>query len=227
MNICASRVHQNNDHTFGLQLLVYMKKAIAFLIVLSTPAIVWADECLSYKINPKISIDMPIWQKEVVQPLKPMDLWHGNVVATLVENYEITGDTTSIEDGFCVSLKGVDGIVGYSDFLVKVDSRHTPNSCAYNAILTHEDEHIRAYLSVVDDFRGQIYNALETAANSVMPVFVRDASEISAAMDLLHEKLQSHPELILINQRIQAEQEIRNKRVDQIETGTLLKQCFE
>lgn len=227
MNIYASRVRQNNCPIVNLHILGYMKKAIVFLIVLFVHTVAGADDCLSFKINPKISLDMPNWQKEVVQPLRPMDLWHGNVVATLVENYEITGDTTSIEDGFCVSLKAVDGIVGYSDFLVQVDSRHTPDSCAYNAILTHEDEHIRAYLSVVDDFRGQIHSALATAANSVMPVFVRDASEISGAMDLLHDKLQSHPELVLINQRIQAEQEIRNKRVDQIETGVHLKQCFE
>lgn len=204
-----------------------MKKAILFLCAALVPCIAGADDCLGYKIRPQVSLDVPTWQKEVVQPLKPMDLWHGNVVATLVENYEVTGDTTSIEDGFCVSLKAVSGIVGYSDFMVKVDSRHTPNSCAYNAIITHEDEHIRAYLSVIDDFRGQIYQALNTAAESVMPIFVRNESEISGALDILHDKLQSHPELVLINQRIQAEQELRNKRVDQVETGAHLKQCFE
>ena len=187
---------------------------------------VFADDCLSYKLDPKIKINVPGWEKSVVQPLKPMDLWHGNVVATLVENYEIIGDTTSIEDGFCISLKSVNAIVGYSDFQIKIDSRHVPESCAYDAILLHEDEHIRAYLSVIDDYKDKISDAVFSAANSVMPVFIKNESDIDSALDTLHKNLQLHPEVILIKQKIQAEQELRNKRIDQHETGAHLKRCF-
>ena len=203
-----------------------MNRLILFLFVLCLPSVCMADDCLSYKTNPIVHIKTPSLAKEVVQPLQPMDLLHGNVMATLVENYEITGDTTSIEDGFCISLKSVMGIIGYSDFMVHIDSRHTPGSCTYNAIVTHEDEHIRAYLSVIDDYHDEIRNAVFSAANSVIPVFVKNESDINGAMDILNEKLQSHPELILMKQRIAAEQEIRNKRVDQVETGAHLKQCF-
>ena len=107
------------------------------------------DDCLDYKLTPKINITSPDWSKSVVQPLKKMDVLHGNVIATLVDNFEITGDITSIEDGFCVALKNVDATIGYSDFLVQIDISHKPNTCSYNAILQHEDEHIRAYLSVI------------------------------------------------------------------------------
>jgi hypothetical protein len=185
-----------------------------------------ADDCLLYKLNPVVGVSVPPWSKEVIQPLRPMDMWHGNVVATLVENYEIIGDTTSIEDGFCVSLKEVRASVGYSDFQVKIDSRHAPESCAYNAILTHEDEHIRAYLSVIDDLKTDIRDAVHAAADSVVPVFVRTSDEIDSAMDTLHKKFQGHPELVLMNQRIQAAQEIRNKSIDQGETGAHLRQCM-
>ncbi|MDR2412807.1 MAG: hypothetical protein LBD50_01180 [Rickettsiales bacterium] len=186
-----------------------------------------ADDCLSYKLNPKVEVHIPDWRKEVVQPLKPMDLWHGNVAATLVENYEIAGDPTSVEDGYCVSLKEVRATFGYSDFLVKIDSRHSPESCAYDAILAHEDEHIRAYLSVIDDYKDNAHDAVYSAAKSVMPVFVQTEEELGAALDILNKKLQSHPELILLNQKIQAEQEIRNKRVDQIEKNLYLKKCMD
>ncbi len=186
----------------------------------------YADDCLSYKLNPKIEINAPVWHKEVVQPLKPMDLLHGNVVATLVENYEIVGDTTSIEDGFCISLKTVDATVGYSDFQVKIDARHIPDSCTYNAVLLHEDEHIRAYLSVIDDYKSDIGTAVYAAANSIMPVFVREESEIDSALDILNKQLQEHPEVILMRQKIQTEQEIRNKRIDQNNHNETLKQCM-
>jgi hypothetical protein len=186
----------------------------------------FADDCLSYKLNPEISVTTPSWNKEVVQPLKPMDLLHGDVVATLVGSYEIVGDTTSIEDGFCVTLKAIKAQVGYVDFLVKIDSSHIPGSCVYNAVLSHEDEHIRAYLSVVDDYKDKIQAAIYSSANSITPVFVSDESKIDGALDILNKKLQEHPEIILMNQKIQAEQEIRNKRVDQNDPGTRIKQCM-
>ena len=48
---------------------------------------VMANDCLQYKLKPRIDINIPDWVKEVVQPRKPMDLWHGNVVATFVPLY--------------------------------------------------------------------------------------------------------------------------------------------
>ena len=185
-----------------------------------------ADDCVSYKLTPKITIVNPDWTKEVVQPLEQMDLWHGNVIATMVDNYDIVADITSIEDGFCVGIKQVDAEIGYSNFLVQVDIRHVPNTCSYDAVLAHEDQHIREYLSVIDDYKIDLHNALYSAADSVMPVFVRDSSDIDMAITELNNKIQSYPELILVKQKIKADEEIRNKRIDKKDTGTALKKCF-
>lgn len=187
----------------------------------------YANECVSYKITPKITISNPSWTKEVVQPLEPMDLWHGNVIATMVDNYDIVADITSIEDGFCVGIKQVDAEIGYSEFLVQVDIRHTPNTCSYDAVLMHEDQHIREYLSVIDDYKQSLHNALYSAADSVMPIFVNDASDVELAVEELNNKIQSFPELILVKQKIKADEEIRNKRIDKTNNSTMLKKCFE
>lgn len=202
-------------------------KLVVFFISLLCLGGARADECVSYKITPKITISNPSWTKEVVQPLEPMDLWHGNVIATMVDNYDIVADITSIEDGFCVGIKQVDAEIGYSDFLVQVDIRHKPNTCSYDAILMHEDQHIREYLSVIDDYKTVLHNALYSAADSVMPIFVADESYIDAAVEELNNKIQSYPELVLIKQKIRADEEIRNKRIDKNDTGAALKKCFE
>ena len=185
------------------------------------------DDCLPYKLTPRVDLEFPTWSKEVVQPLRHMDLLHGNVVATMVDNYDIVADITNIEDGYCVALKSVYAIVGYSDFLVQIDIRHQPNTCSYNAILSHEDEHIRAYLSVMDDNRKDLQDSIYRAANSITPIFVRNASDIDAAINELNAELQAHPDLILAKQKIKAAEEIRNKRVDQHDTGQTLRKCFE
>ena len=186
-----------------------------------------SDDCFDYKLTPQIYITAPIWQKSVVQPLKQMDVLHGNVIATMVDNYEITSDITSIEDGFCVALKRVDVMIGYSDFLVQVDISHKPNSCSYNAILSHEDEHIRAYLSLMDDNKKLFQESIFSAADSISPVFVKNEKDIESAIDKLNEQIQNHPDIILLKQHIKAEEEIRNKHVDENDDGTRLKKCFE
>lgn len=200
-------------------------KFVRFLfLIICLPAI--ANDCVSYKMTPKITILTPSWTKEVVQPLEPMDLWHGNVIATMVDNYDITADITSIEDGFCVGIKQVDAEIGYSSFLVQVDIRHKPNTCSYDAVLLHEDQHIREYLSVIDDFKVGLHNALYNAADSVMPIFVSNPDEIEYAVEELNNKIQSHPEMVIIKQKIKADEEIRNKNIDKNDNGAALKRCF-
>jgi len=205
-----------------------MKKIIFlfFQIFLCVSTSYSMDDCLAYKLKPTVSVHIPTWQKSVVQPLKKMDILHGEVIATMVNNYEITTDITSIEDGFCVGLKKIDAIIGYTDFLVQIDISYKKNTCPYDAILQHEDEHIRAYLSVIEDNKQMMQQSVFMAADSITPVFVKNKEDIESAIDELNEKLQNHPEIILLNQRLKADEEIRNKNVDLNDNYDTLKKCI-
>ena len=203
-----------------------MFKKIIFLLFLMIPNIIFADDCLNYKLTPNITVKSPVWTKSVVQPLQKMDVLYGNVVATLVDEFEITADITSIEDGFCVALKNVDATIGYSDFLVQIDISHKPNTCSYNAILQHEDEHIRAYLSVIEDNQDLFIKSIKNASDSIVPVFVKTEKDIEFAIDKLNTELQNHPDIVILKQQIRADEEIRNKHVDINDTGETLKKCL-
>lgn len=186
-----------------------------------------ANECVSYKIKPKIIIKIPEYTYDVIQPRQTMNLLHGNVVATLVNNYDIIADITSVDGGYCVGLKTVEATIGYNDFLVKIDKRHKLHSCSFNAILAHENMHIDAYLSVIDDYKTELYNSLYSAADSVMPIFVEKQSELNNAVEELNDELQSHPDIILMIQKIHAAEEIKNKKIDQDEDYSALKKCLK
>ncbi|MBR0212059.1 MAG: hypothetical protein IJQ55_00485 [Alphaproteobacteria bacterium] len=186
-----------------------------------------ADDCLGYKISPIINLKQPEWEENIIQPLEHTDILHGDVIATLVNEFEITGDITSIEDGFCVALKNIDATIGYSDFMVQIDIFYQKDSCEYNAILQHEDEHIRAYLSVIEDNQNLFKKSIQSAAESITPVFVKNEQDIESAIDKLNEQLQNHPDIILLKQKIKADEEIRNKYVDLNDTGKTLKKCFK
>ena len=204
-----------------------MKNIIFIFLSLCVSSAFAIDDCLNYKITPEITVKSPDWTKSVVQPLQNMDVLHGKVIATLTDEFDITSDITSIEDGFCVALKSVDVTIGYSDFLVQVDISHKPDTCSYNAIIQHEDEHIRAYLSVIDDNQYLLKQSIQSASNSINPIFVKDEKDIESAIDRLNDELQNHPDIILLKQQIKADEEIRNKYVDLNDTGESLKKCFE
>lgn len=204
-----------------------MKKYWAVIFSLLVFPALAGDDCLPYKLKPSVFLNTPVWTKEVVQPLQEMNFLHGNVVATMLDNYDLLADVTNIEDGFCIALKSVEATVGYENFLVQIDIRHQPNTCSYDVILSHEDQHIRAYLSIMDDYKKDIQNAIYNAANSITPIFVRNQEDIDAAVNELNLELQAHPDLILIKQKIKAEEEIRNKKIDETTNYSDLMNCFE
>lgn len=185
-----------------------------------------ADDCLAYKLSPDVNVFAPVWEKYVVQPGQPMNLLHGNVVAAFSENYELLGDTTRSGDGFCISLRGVNASIGYAEFIVKIDKSHVPGSCSYNKVLSHEDEHIRTYLRVAEDFKSELISAVKSASNSVVPIFASDDTGIESAIDNFNSQLQNHPDVILIKQKISAQQELRNKRIDENTKPTNLSECY-
>lgn len=194
-----------------------------FCILVSLPG--WAVDCLQFKKIPGVFLNTPDWTKSVVQPRTPMNLLHGNVVATLVDNYQINADVNPVDGGFCVGLKSVSAAVGYNDFVVNIDIRHVPGSCEYDAVLAHEDKHIKAYLSVMDDFRADVQKSVYSAAQSIMPRFVKSRDDVGAVVEMMNNELQTHPDLVLVKQKIGAAQEIRNKQIDKVESGADLKSC--
>ena len=196
------------------------------LVLLLFPFSLYANDCLKYKQIPQINVSKPKYETSVIQSQKSLDKYHGNVLATLIENYDITVDIIASDNGYCVLLKSVDGVIGYNNFSVQIDNSHLQGSCEYNAILNHEDKHIGAYLSVVDDMWFDIKNSVFNAANSVMPVFIDSRKELDFIIENMNLKMRSHPELRLMKQKIKAAEEIRNKRIDQNENNIELKSCF-
>ena len=179
----------------------------------------FADDCLSHKISPAVNVTVPKWTKSIVQPSKPMDYLHGNVTATFVEKFALSVEANPIENGYCVVLTEVNASVGYTEFLVQIDVRHRPDSCGYNVTLSHENLHIEAHLSVISDGAGDIKRSVAAAAESVMPIFVLYGDDVDAALDKMERELQSHPDIVLSRQKIQAQQEIRNKKVDETDVA--------
>ena len=185
----------------------------------------YADDCLQFKTSPTVEVSRPEWTRSVVQPVEPMDALHGNVAATFEEEYNLSVATEPLEAGYCVVLRSVRASVGYTGFLVKIDASHMPDSCEYNMTLEHEDEHIAAHITALSGEYGNIEKAIETAASGVMPVFAKSLDGVDAALDKMQGDLQNDPGIILMKQKLDVQQEIGNKKVDEHDGGIRINSC--
>ena len=58
-----------------------------------------------------------------------------------------------------------------------------------------------------------------------MPEFASNYAEIDEIIEGFYKKIENHPDMTLVLQKIHAAEEIRNKRIDQEESGEDLKKC--
>ena len=208
-----------------------LKKILCFIFI---PFCAFGDDCVQYKKTPFVTIKNPDWTKTVKLSDEKLDEYigknisfklHGTTETSLIQKYEVDFNVIPQGDGYCIIINGVDAIIGYEKFLIKIDKSYDINSCEYDAILKHEEKHINAYLSILDDLEPDIKNSIFNAANSVMPMYVPNIQTADLMFEELYHKMENHPELVLLNQKIDAAQEIRNKRIDQDEDHHELKMC--
>jgi hypothetical protein len=174
-----------------------------------------------------LEIKEPRFSVSIVQPEKKMDLLHGNVVSTFAEEYEIEYGAQKTDGGWCVFIEKIAAEIGYTDFVIQIDRRHRFDSCEWTAIKEHEDDHIHAHLSVIRDEKKDIELAVRSAANNILPVFAEDESDIEDAMNEMESELSSQPQIRLLRQKLAAEQEIRNKKIDLNDRGERIRKCME
>jgi hypothetical protein len=185
------------------------------------------NNCFRYKAVPPVKINEPRFSVSVIQPDKKLDLLHGNVVSTFVEEYEITYGARRTEGGWCVFIENISAEIGYNDFVVQIDRRHAFDSCEWWAIKEHEEEHIHAHLSVVSDNLDEIKRSVSAAAAAILPVFAENELNIERATKNLELGLQNSPQIILLRQKLAAEQETRNKKVDLRDRGGRIGKCAD
>ncbi|MDE6250922.1 MAG: hypothetical protein K2M34_04820 [Alphaproteobacteria bacterium] len=196
---------------------------VAVLPILSAGAY---NDCLNYKITPRIDIATYEWEKSVSQPDDYMNE-HGHVQTSLIQENGINVKLFSVIGGWCVVLDSVDTKIGYKKFDVKVDKKYKPNSCFYNAVLAHEDKHINVHLSVLENHKKALHDTLYGAANSIMPIFIEDIETVDNVINDIGHQLNKHPDVVLILQKMNSDLDIQNSKVDLDESGADMKKCLD
>lgn len=190
-----------------------------------TCSLLFAEDCISHKVIPRVNVVKPEYSISVAQPDGFMDLMHGSVVATMIEEFEIGFGVAAVTGGWCIFINQINATIGYTDFVIEIDKRHKEGTCEFDAILEHEFEHVAAHLSVITDELAGIKAAVKNSGASVLPVFIEAETDIEDAIERLESRLQARPEIRLLRQKLAAEREIRNKKIDLADRGWRIERC--
>jgi len=189
----------------------------------SLPA--WANDCQRFRGAPLVRVREPDFSVSVESPKEEMNLLHGKVIATFSEEYEIDYNAEWDGDGWCLYIDRITAVVGYTGFVIQIDRRHKFDSCEWHATKAHEDEHIRAHLSAVSENKDEIKQSVREAAAAILPLFVENESDLEIKMNEMQDELAGQPQIKILMQKLDAEQEIRNKKVDLGDKGWRINEC--
>ncbi len=73
---------------------------------------------------------------------------------------------------FCAVPKSVEVTAGFPTFVIYIDHKYRRGSCAYRAILDHEDEHVAIYRGTLERYAPWIKARLSLEALRLRPVHV-------------------------------------------------------
>ncbi|GHT58720.1 hypothetical protein FACS18945_4780 [Bacteroidia bacterium] len=185
----------------------------------------YAGDCMQFKKNPKLEFKILEQEVKIIPSNHYAEKAHGHVNSSMETAYEIQTITTNFEDGYCVLLNKVSFKIGYNDFIIHINPEYEKDSCEYEIVLKHEMQHVDAYLSVINMEKKRLEESFHFSANSIFPIFIKDLSELEIATDSIKQQLEDNPKMKLSIQKIMAEQEIRNRRIDEDPENKKINEC--
>ena len=94
--------------------------------------------------------------------------------------------------GYCVALAEAKVTVGYRDLRVYISSDYAEGTCEFDAILAHEQEHLRIDRGVLEDYKTKFQALLRRLRRGKKVVFVHRKSAARSAY-ILHLRRQFKP----------------------------------
>ena len=98
--------------------------------------------------------------------------WHpvGLMGRDMVWGFRIQVQAHPLERGYCVGLAHAEMTIGFERIDVYVDRRYRAGTCAYQAILDHENQHVRNFRDTLAAHLPALRQTLEKEAAAARPI---------------------------------------------------------
>lgn len=127
---------------------------------------------------------------------------------------KILSITIPVKNGYCISLRSVDVDINVPKFTITVDKRLKSSKCAYDIVLSHEQDHVNVNKNVINDNLDNIKKAVKKAADTIKPVFVSKQDEKTDIQLQIQKQIESSEYVKYVKQKIEKEMNEKNDDID-------------
>ena len=200
-----------------------MLKHGVFLLFLFLPNVLFAYDCSKFKFDVDVNVNLENKEDVKIKSSdKDMVGMLGYTLPQMSYNTPYQSVPIRVNGGYCVSLRSFDVNIIQS-FDITIDRNLKENSCAYNLVLKHEQDHVNVHKDVfksnIDNIRKTVYDA----ANTIKPVFVKDLSE-SESVDF-YGKIQEMDSIKKLKEDIKNKLKQENDKIDERGDNFYIWQC--
>lgn len=187
-----------------------MLKKIYLLITIFLPNVLFAFDCSQFKYDTDVDIKLKV-NDTVIQ--KSSENLNGKLGYTQPKiSYSILSRTVMIpvEGGNCASLRGIDIEID-EDYDITIDKSLKEESCAYNIVYKHEQDHVNVYKNVIKNNIENIRKSISSELQNFEPIFIENNTEMPDYSDkIINNDFVRHTISDIMNKF-----EIENKKIDE------------
>lgn len=196
-----------------------MTKFLRFFLICSyvfIPFYTFADDvCSKYKFDVDVNVKNTTEYKAVIkQSSENMVGRMGETVYQTTYSSKLLLINIPVKNGFCASLRSVDIDINVPEFIININKRLKPNTCAYDIVLSHEQDHINVNKDIINNNLDNIKKSIISAVNTINPVFITDVKDAEKIQKEIQEKIESFNDVKNIQQKIKNEIYKNNEDID-------------
>lgn len=193
-----------------------MFRIFSFLLLMFFCCDVFASvDCSRFRFDPYIGVHIIDTSKVNIQQSKENLVGKmGYLESGISYNAQYTMLPIPVKNGFCLSLRSVDVYIQFPDFNIIIDKRLKENSCAYNVVLKHEQDHMVSEKEVIYSNSENIKVSVLGAAWSIDPKFVKNNEELEKYKESVYDLLMKHKDVVDIIDKIKTQIQNVNEDID-------------
>ncbi len=195
-----------------------MSKIFKFFLIccyVFIPVYAFATDCSKYKYDVDINVNNITKYEPVIQSSKENMIGKmGEILYQLSYSLKIFMIQIPVKDGYCVSLRSVDIDINVPEFLINIDKRLKPDTCAYNIVLKHEQDHMNVNKTVINSNIDRIKQAVINAVDSIKPVFISKIEDSGDIQINIQNEIENYKDVKDIKKKIKSEMNNANEEID-------------
>lgn len=182
-----------------------MTKKLFFILIFSCflPRHVFAADCSSYEVNPKISMTSSFGQltynhektsSEITSLAKSLNISEQGIFASGLSTVNINFDIEVYTVGkpaensaFCIIPTEIKIFLGLDSPTIYLANGIANNTCKYNVVLHHEQVHQQINQSVLEYYLPLFKQSAAKIASTLKPVYISDINDAQKAIKQITE----------------------------------------